>query len=188
MSKTDYKKRVAIPSPESINGGLTYCRPSTMLAIFGSPRAQLTSECMPPTNAKLKKSLGLYDVGPFRVYGLKAMAEKLTRLFAKVKKEKPELYAMLGTAGVTCCRLVRGTDNIPSNHAFGGAIDLTIGGDLDAVGDGKCQKGLLDLYPYFHNEGFYWGCEFRGPREDSMHFELADETVRKLHAQKKLVV
>lgn len=181
-----YAKRVPIPEPEHMNGGLSYCRPSTLLGIYGKPRAYLTSDCMPVTNKKLKAKLITADVGPFRVYGHKVLIAKLTRIFAKVKKDLPDLYEVIGTAGSTCCRKVRGSSDTPSNHAFGTAIDLTIDGDLDSVGDGLTQLGLLKLYPYFHNEGFYWGSEFRGHREDSMHYEISNEEILRLYESGEL--
>ena len=94
-------------------------------------------------------------------------------MFAKVKLQDPELYALIGTAGMTCCRLVRGSDTQWSNHSFGFAIDITVGGDLIELGAKKISVGLLRLYPYFHSEGFFWGAEFRRP--DAMHFEVSTE-------------
>ena len=65
-----------------------------------------------------------------------------------------------------------------NNGRKGTAIDLTFDGEVDTRGDGKCQAWLLLVYGFFHAEGWFWGTSF--PTEDSMHFELADETVAKL--------
>jgi hypothetical protein len=39
------------------------------------------------------------------------------------------------------------------------------------------QAGLLDVYSVFKNFGWFWGAEYRV--EDSHHFEVGAETVRK---------
>lgn len=40
------------------------------------------------------------------------------------------------------------------------------------------QRGFLDIYNTFNQHGWYWGAGFSGGSVDTMHFELADETVR----------
>ena len=176
----DYSVEVKLPPASAINGGMTYPKPNQMISLLGSPRTSYGDDCLPVTNLKLKKLMvQSYDVGPFNVSGLKLVAEALKRVFDKLKVEKPELYAQIGTAGMLCCRRIRGSASTPSNHSWGAAIDFKINGKLDQRGDGYCQKGLLELYPYMHNEGFYWGAEYKGPYEDSMHFEWAWETLLK---------
>ena len=133
-------------------------------------------------NARLLAEIRTQDVGPFRVTGHRLALESLRRVFHLVKGAKPQLFAQVGSAGMLCSRAVRGPGSPDpkrwkfSNHAWGTAIDLTFG-YTDRVGDGMCQAGLLELYPYFHGEGWYWGAEFGPSREDSMHFELAEETI-----------
>ncbi|MBD0362843.1 MAG: M15 family metallopeptidase, partial [Coleofasciculus sp. C3-bin4] len=99
--------------------------------------------------------------------------------------EKPALYNQLGTAGMLCVRKVRGGSDF-SNHSWGTAIDIKINGRLDVVGDGRTQLGLKELYPYFYNEGFYWGAGYSGSREDSMHFEASRELVERWRVQGQL--
>ena len=70
-----------------------------------------------------------------------------------------------------CARLIRGSTASISRHAFGVAIDLSVGGTIDAMGDGKTQFGLILLADYFQAEGWLWGAAFS--REDSMHFEVS---------------
>ena len=83
-----------------------------------------------------------------------------------------------------CCRRVRGTQKSLSNHGLGLALDITIGGKLDARGDGMVQKGLLDLYSILKLHGLFWGAGFG--TEDSMHFEVSAQTVRKWIAEGKM--
>ncbi len=176
----DYLERIQKPHPDSINSGLTSAKQSTMLSVLGRPRETLTNDCADVTNPKLKKLLETRDVGPFRVTAIKPFLDVLTRVFARVKENDPQLYNLLGSAGGLCCRRVRKTSGPPSknfsNHSWGTAVDIKIGGILDKQGDNMCLRGLLALYGYFHAEKCYWGAEF--PTEDSMHFEASDELIR----------
>jgi hypothetical protein len=166
------------PHPDSINSGLTNLRQTTMLNFFGNPSATKSVNCGPVTNPKLKSKLVTKSVGPFRVTGHKTAVASLAEVLAEVKNANEELYSILGSAGMLCARKVRGGESW-SNHSWGFAIDITIGGKLDVRGDNQVQAGLLALYPHFHRHGWWWGSEF--PTEDGMHFEVADETVWKWH-------
>jgi hypothetical protein len=42
------------------------------------------------------------------------------------------------------------------------------------------MRGVLLLVPYFNRHGWYWGGGFSGDSVDSMHFELSDETIRRV--------
>lgn len=172
--KEKYTKRVPKPSPASINTGLSALPNSRLLTVIGAPASKKTNDCTAPTNAKLKKALVTESVGPFRVTGHRAAVASLRAVLADVKVASPELYALLGSAGMLCTRLVRGSSSTWSNHSWGFAVDLTIGGVLDNRGDNQVQQGLLDLYRHFRKHGWYWGAEF--PTEDAMHFEVALET------------
>ena len=176
---TDYSKLVPCPSYDSINTGLSAAKQSTMLKVFGRP-GRLTKNCSRVTNENLRYLMVTQSVGPFRVTGLRPVVEILTDLFAEVKATKPDLYLQVKTAGMTCCRAVRGSRRTFSNHSWGTAVDLYFGDYVDYVGDGKTQLGLLQLYYYFRKRGFYWGCEFgkaNSKREDSMHMECSDELI-----------
>jgi hypothetical protein len=101
---------------------------------------------------------------------------------ADIQQTQPEVFAVLGTAGMLCARLVRGSASSISNHSWGTAIDLTLNGILDERGDDArtTQRGLALIAPIFNRHGWYWGAGF--PVEDSMHFELSDQKIRQLHA------
>lgn len=120
------------------------------------------------------------DVGSFRVTGHRKAVELLRDSLSKVRARKPELYAAIGTAGMLCCRNVRGA-RVPSNHSLGLAIDFTIGGVLDRRGDGLVQAGLVELYSVLKGDGWFWGAEFRV--EDAMHFEVSYEVIRRWIAE-----
>jgi hypothetical protein len=149
-----------------------------MKGLLGLPRKDADQRCRPVTLPELRERMVTADVGPFRVTGLDVAVESLTRVMNQVHEHEPDLFHRLGTAGMLCCRYVRGSTRRLSNHSWGTAIDLSISGQLNSVGAETVQRGLLKLYYHFHKEGWYWGAGFR--RRDAMHFELADETIKQL--------
>jgi hypothetical protein len=169
--KVDFKKMVAIPS--GINSGVSAASQATMLSALGVPGTPQDS-CGTPSPA-LQKLMKTASVGPFRVTGLVPAVDALTRVFAAVKSARPDLYALLGTAGMLCVRHVRGSTTNFSNHSWGTAIDITIGGQLTPRGSTTVQQGLVDLAPFMHAERFFWGAAF--PTPDGMHFEASNELI-----------
>jgi hypothetical protein len=171
---TSYTALIDRPNASTINNDLTSPSATFMRSKLGTP-GQLTENCSPMTNSKLKSLMVTQDFGSFKATGLKPAIEAIGRIMARVKVEKPELFKLLGTAGMACNRKVRGGSDF-SNHSWGIAIDITINNKSDKDGDGKTMVGLSELYPYFHAEKFYWGASF--PREDSMHFEASKELIQ----------
>ncbi|MBU8546142.1 MULTISPECIES: M15 family metallopeptidase [Roseomonadaceae] len=176
MSLTDL---VAVP--EGINvladgRRLQNAKQATMLALLGSPRADLNQDCQAVATPSLKALMVTSSVGPFRVTGLRPAVESLRAIMADIAAEQPAVYRALGSAGMLCVRYVRGSRTAISNHAWGTAIDLTIGGILDPYGDGKVQRGLVDIYPIFNRHEWFWGAAFS--KEDGMHFEVSDGLIR----------
>jgi peptidoglycan hydrolase-like protein with peptidoglycan-binding domain len=159
------------PSSGSINLGLQAVSNSYMLAKLGQPLREggYTSLCQTPTDPKLRRNLVTDTVGPFRVTGLVPAVLSLKEVMADIAAEQPAAYRALGTAGMLCCRLVRGSATAISNHSWGTAIDLTLNGVLDAYGDNKVQRGLTLIAPIFNRHSWYWGAAFG--KEDGMHFE-----------------
>ncbi len=175
---------IPTPKPDSINTGLTNAHHATMIELLGRPRPTLTTDCAAVSNPKIKALIVTESVGPFRVTGLKPAVESLRQVFASVKEKRPDLYAEVKTAGMLCCRAVRGSRENFSNHSWGTAVDLYFGDYVDTLGDDKTQRGLLELYPFFRAAGWFWGAEFS--REDSMHYEIADETIRRWKREGKI--
>lgn len=167
------------------NKGITQPRNATMLAILGPPRDSYGTTCQPVTNAHLKSLLETRQVGPITVTMIRPALDSLGRVLARLKASDPDIYAKLGTAGALCARLIRGSATAISNHSWGTAIDLTLEGQLDPFADGGTQFGLLILAEYFNDEGWFWGAAYNS-REDSMHFELGEETLKKWQAEGKL--
>lgn len=167
------------------NKGITQPRNSTMLAILGQPRDSYGTSCQPVTNPRLKALLQTRQVGPITVTMLTPALDSLERVLARLKESDPDIHAKLGTAGALCARLIRGSNRSISNHSWGTAIDITLEGQLDPFADGGTQFGLLILAEYFNEEGWFWGAAYNS-REDSMHFEVGEETLRKWQAEGKL--
>lgn len=166
--------------PAGINPGIRSAKQQTMLALLGNPRSSYDVDCQPVTNPTLKKLIVLEHVGPFKVTGLKPAVDDLRTIFSNVKDSNSELYSALGTAGMLCCRLVRGTKTgAISNHSWGTAIDIKINDELDRRGDDKVLHGLVELAPFFNQQGWFWGAGFG--TEDGMHFEVGDERIREFH-------
>lgn len=176
-----YTNLVKIPG--NINIGVLNAKQRTMIDLLGNPRMHYGGNDTSVTNPQIKKLLVTKDVGEFSVTGLAPAVFDLENILAKIKLEEPDLYSIIGTAGMTCARLVRGTKHgTVSNHSWGTAIDLTLNGVLDIRGDDKVQVGLIEIAKYFNAAGWYWGAGFG--TEDSMHFEVSDSRIREYCANK----
>lgn len=166
------------------NKGLTQPRNAVMLEILGRPRESFTTDCAPVTNPRLQGLLETREIGPIRVTMVRPALESLARILARLEVDEPDVYAALGTAGALCARLIRGSSTAISNHSWGTAIDVTLEDELDGFGDGGTQFGLLLLAELFNEEGWFWGATYT--REDSMHFEISEETLRLWAAEGRL--
>jgi hypothetical protein len=166
--------------PAGINQGVSPAHQITMLSLLGNPRSSFDQTCRPVTNPALAALVQTDNVGPFRVTGLSPAVQSLKEVLAEVRSDAPAVFEALGTAGMLCARNVRGSTTSISNHSWGTAIDLTLDGQLDTPGNGTVQAGMAQIAPIFNRHGWFWGAAF--PREDGMHFELSDETIRRLHA------
>jgi hypothetical protein len=179
---TSYLDLIQKPKSDTVNIGLTSPKLSTLRNILGEPRNDYSGECQPITGP-FKNRIVTKSVGPFKCTGIDAAVDALQDILDAVKNEVPDLYHILGTAGMTCARRVKlrqsnGSIKLgknPSNHSWGLAVDIKLGGATDRQGDDKCYRGLLVLSRYFNAAGWYWGVSF--PTEDAMHFEVAEETL-----------
>jgi hypothetical protein len=179
-----YLELIPKPGPSTVNVGLSSPKLSTLRDILGEPRSDYTGECQPITGP-LKRRIVTKSVGPFRCTGVDVAIDAVTEILKAVKREVPDLYAILGTEGMACARKIKlrqpdGSIKLgrnPSNHSWGLAVDIKLGGTTDKQGDNKCFRGLLVLSRYFNAAGWYWGVSF--PTEDAMHFEVAESTLRR---------
>jgi len=163
------------PSRDSINPGLTAASNAFMLQHLGRPRDTFSQACQPITHPTLKRNIVTQNVGPFRVTGLRPAVDSLRNALAQVRSEQPAVHHALGTAGMLCCRFVRGSTRSISNHSWGTAIDFTLNGVLDRRGDNRVQVGLTLIASIMNQHGWYWGAAFR--TEDAMHFEGSQASI-----------
>ncbi len=173
-----------VPRPDagSVNIGLECAGNSYMLQKLGAPCSSgYTTLCQPPTNPRLRRNLVTDTVGPFRVTGLVPAVLSMKSVMNDIRSEQPAVYRALGSAGMLCCRLVRGSNTSISSHSWGTAIDLTINGVLDVYGNDTVQYGLTLIAPIFNRHGWFWGATFR--KEDGMHFEGSQRLIDEWAAQ-----
>jgi len=168
---------IDIPSKNTFNKDLSSASEATMLEFFGTP-GKKTDYCSPATGEFKQRVLSRIDVGPFKVSGLDIAVNSLKAVFAEAEEQIPSVVAALKNDGMLCVRHKRKNRNSFSNHSWGTAIDLFFGDAAVPQGTAKTQRGLLQLAPFFNKHGWYWGAGFSGGSVDSMHFELADETIR----------
>lgn len=168
-----------VPIPPGINPGLSACREDTMLGKFGRP-GELTDKCSPVTGDIRRRIKFGVDVGPFKVSGLDHAVESLGEIFSVLSREHPDARNQIKTPGMLCCRRIKINPAHYSNHSWGTAIDLYFGSGVVPQGKAMTQRGFLDIYETFNKHGWYWGAGFSGSSVDTMHFELADETIRAL--------
>jgi hypothetical protein len=168
------------------NKGITQPRSKMMMEVLGPPRpaGDYGQDCRSITSPKLEAIVETRQVGPIKATMLKPALDSLGRILEKLKVDEPDIFAKLGTAGSLCVRFIRGSSTSVSNHSWGTAIDVTLEGQLDPFADGTMQIGLVILAEHFNEEGWYWGGGYN--REDGMHFEVGEETLRAWAAEGKL--
>ncbi len=178
-----FTRMVPRPARVTINVGLHAATTAFMKEALGKPRETFSHDCQPVTEPRLKRNMTTDRVGSFRVTGLVPAISSLQDVFSDIASKQPDVYSLLGTVGMLCCRYVRGSTTSISNHSWGTAIDLTIDGALDKRGDGMVQYGLTLIAPIFNQHGWYWGAGF--PTEDAMHFEGSRKLINDWKSQVK---
>lgn len=168
---------VAIPPRNTFNIGLHSASDATMLKLLGVP-GRKTRDCSRPTGAFASRVKSGVNVGPFRVSGLDIAVDSLKAVFDEARADIPDVVAAAKTEGMLCVRHKRNNPNSFSNHSWGAALDVFFGSRVVPQGRPKTHRGVLQLVPYFNRHGWYWGAGFTGRWVDSMHFELAEETIR----------
>jgi hypothetical protein len=172
--------RVPIPPKDTINTNLSPATEQIMLRKFGKP-GSLTKNCSSPTGRFVRRVKSGVDVGPFKVSGLDFAVESLRQLLAEVEHQRPLVFKEVKTEGMLCVRHRRSNPARFSNHSWGAAIDLYFGRAVVPQGTQLAHRGIVMLVPFFNRHGWYWGGEFSGDSVDAMHFELAEETILKIH-------
>jgi hypothetical protein len=169
--------RVPIPATNTFNHNLSSANEATMLQLFGVPGAK-TSDCSPATGPFASRISSNVDVGPFRASGLDVAVASLKAVFGEAQTQIPQVVGAVKSDGMLCVRHKRLNPDSFSNHSWGTAIDLFFKDAPTPQGVHATQRGCLQLAPFFNKHGWYWGAGFSGGSVDSMHFELAEETIR----------
>jgi D-alanyl-D-alanine carboxypeptidase len=169
---------INIPATSTFNKDLRSASERTMLALLGVP-GRKTKDCSGATGTFKSRVVAAVNVGPFKVTGLDVAVASLKAVFAEAKAEIPHVVSKVKTEGMLCVRHKRANPNSFSNHSWGAAIDLFFGRDVVPQGVKKTHRGILMLAPFFNKHGWYWGAGFSGKAVDSMHFELAEQTIRR---------
>jgi hypothetical protein len=163
------------------NQGIVRPTPEVLRELLGEPRQAYTQDCQPVTGPKLLAALDTRQVGSFRLTMIRPALDSFETVMERLRTEEPDIYSALGTAGALCARYVRGSARSVSSHAWGAAVDLTLTGELDRMGDAATQFGLVVLAEFFNEAGWYWGAGYG--REDSMHFEVGEALLRQWVAE-----
>lgn len=154
-----WQTRTARSVPATVNRGLICPREYQMMKLFGDPHEK-----------RAKSLLTTASVGPFSIYGLRPALDSMRGVFSQVRRDLPDLYKLLGHDGMYNVRYI-GKTTTWSNHSWGAAIDIKIGGYLVPRFAQFSVRGLDALVPYFNAAGWYWGGGYRGDFNDPMHFE-----------------
>jgi hypothetical protein len=178
---------VSISSIPNLNKGLSAARVSTMVEALGRPREPLSQhECRDkqasPNVVRLRDTRKI--TAHLTLRGIKPALDSIEGVLAKVKAENSELIEQLRTDGMICVRHKKPTDgsfsNEPSNHSWGTAVDFKLAGHGAPGNTGsKAPRFIAIMAPFFNEAGWYSGIGFH----DTMHFEVADETIRKWKEQ-----
>jgi hypothetical protein len=181
-----YLDSVALDDHLPINIGLTAANQETMISALGSPLMPLTTADQPnrasPLVTRLKQTVRVSQ--HVAVTAIRPAIESLKIIlagaFQQEKNKGHDLDSVLSTDGMLVVRLRRPTSGLPSkkisNHAWGTAIDMKIIGHSSPGNTGhSIPRFIAVLLPFFNAEGWFSGIAFH----DSMHFEVAEGTIRK---------
>jgi len=178
--------------PPGINKGLNFPSASFQTSILGTPGCALTPACFTcgcASSARIKKLVVTMKVtDTVSVTGIAPFVKAVKAAFDMMATGTPDAQLARKSVkyfGGLCCRPIKRPNGTAagtwSNHSWGMAVDFSFA-SLDPRGDGKCQRGLAVMGPYFNAQGLYWAAGYKGADEDSMHFEASVGLVQKWKA------
>jgi peptidoglycan hydrolase-like protein with peptidoglycan-binding domain len=100
LHPSSFARLVPRPPKSLLNAGLSAANNAYMTEAFGSPRDTYSQDCQSVTNVKLKQNLIVATVGKFKVQGLAPAVNSLQEVFSEIKVKQPDVYDVLGTAGM----------------------------------------------------------------------------------------
>jgi hypothetical protein len=182
VGQTDYSAMLPLTSILPINVGLSSATEHTMVSVLGSPLLPLSKKDQPDNASDLVKKLSVRKkvAKHISVKGLRPAVESLENVLNEAFAAEPGLDDVLGTAGMLNVRYRNPTSGRKStqisNHSWGTAIDFNLVGKEAPGNTGReIPKFIAVLIPFFNKAGWFSGIAFH----DSMHFEVADSTIRK---------
>ena len=171
-----YRRAVPMPPADTINVGLTCPGSAWMEGRLGRPRSDFSDQCQDMTNPRLLPLVEMRRIGAHNYLGLRPALDSLQDVMAEIAQRLPDLYPHLGSAGMLCCRNIRGSVTAISNHSWGTAVDIAIDGQVEPMGPGTPYLGLSLIAPIFNEHGWFWGGGYTH-RKDCMHFECSQTLV-----------
>jgi D-alanyl-D-alanine carboxypeptidase len=179
-----YLESLALKDFLPINVGLHSSAEGTMISTLGSPIMPLTTTDQPDRVSPLVKQLRqTVKLSPnVVVTGIRPAIDSVKTILAEAFKQEKDsnhdLESVLASHDMLNVRLRKPTSGKPStkisNHAWGTAIDFRIIGNSHPGDTGQSiPKFIAVLLPFFNAEGWFSGIGFH----DTMHFEVADETI-----------
>lgn len=176
-----YMEKVKLSTVLPINSGMTSASEHTMISILGSPKLPLTTSCQNSRASDMVKALTKTEKmsAVFSLTGIKPAVSSVKQILANVFAAHPDLEGVLSTEGMECVRYRKPTSGKKStaisNHSWGTAVDFKIVGYKAPGKTGTTiPKFIAVMLPYFNKAGWYSGIAFH----DTMHFEVAEETIR----------
>lgn len=181
-----YSEMLPLTSVLPINTGLSSATEHTMVSILGSPKLPLTTRDQPKRASDLVKKLTTPATLTVHISvdGIRPAIQSLNNVLKEVFDHEPSLKNVLGTEGMLNVRYRKPTSGRKStqisNHAWGTAIDFKIVGKQAPGNTGaKIPRFIAILIPFFNRAGWFSGIAFH----DTMHFEVAEETIREWSRQ-----
>jgi hypothetical protein len=177
-----YMERVDLAGLLPINRNLSSAKEETMISFLGAPYLPLTTVGQNERASDLvKRNVVTERISPlFRLQGLKPAIADVKEVLAKAFAAQPDLESVLSTEGMLSVRMRKPTDGSVSkqisNHAWGTAVDFKIVGfEAPASTGHSVPRFIAILIPLFNAAGWYSGVGFN----DTMHFEVSEERIRK---------
>lgn len=185
-----YMQKIPLKDVLPINKDLSSAKENTMISAMGSPKIPLTTSCQNARASDIVKAAMVTEkVTDFlRLTGIRPAVQSAKNILATVFKDFADLRDVLRTEGMLCTRYRKPTSGKKSteisNHSWGTAIDFKIDGyDAPRNTGNSIPRFIAVLLPYFNRSGWYSGIAFN----DTMHFEVAEETIRKWSDNRMLI-
>jgi len=190
-----YLSMVDISDSLPMNVGISSCKEETMISVLGAPLMPLTTSDQPDRVSPLVKKLQqTVSIGQHLVVtGIKpaisSLQSAVAKAFSQEKNNGHDFESVLSNAGMLVVRLRNPTSGKPSanisNHSWGTAIDFKIIGHSPPASTGhSIPRFIAVLLPFLNAAGWYAGIAFH----DTMHFEVADETIKQWQTAGKFTV